>query len=144
MKMLPIEKYQVRVTSLPLSRVRQRRKQTLPVKERIEMAFVSLILFVFPLAIVTGATHVFHLGFAGWLALCLVICFAVITLNIVFNLSITKSEHEDENERDDHAAKYVRKIEHEGNTPNAYEPFKGQSISYPVLSTERGFARERG
>jgi Zn-dependent membrane protease YugP len=91
--MLPEEKREERVTSISSFRARGKREQALTVKDRIEVAFVSLVMLVLLVGMVTGATHVFHLGFAGWLAICLVISFAVITLNVVFNLSASQHQH---------------------------------------------------
>ena len=91
--MLPEEKDEERIPSMSSFSPAKRRERALTVKYRLEVAFVSLVMLALLVGMITGAAHVFHLGFTGWFALCLVICFAVITLNIVFQLSASRYEH---------------------------------------------------
>jgi len=56
-------------------------------KDRLMLAGVSLIMLLFLAGMTFGATSILHTGYIGWFAILAVICFAVITINVVLFLS---------------------------------------------------------
>ena len=56
-------------------------------KDRLVGALVSLVMLIFLTGLTFGATNVLHMGSIGWIAVLAVICFAIVTINIVLFLS---------------------------------------------------------
>jgi hypothetical protein len=56
-------------------------------KDRLMLAGVSLIMLFFLAVMTFGATSMLHTGYIGWIAILAMICFAIVTINIVLILS---------------------------------------------------------
>ena len=56
-------------------------------KDRLMVAGVTLVMFLFLASMAFGATIVLHMGTIGWNAVFAVICFAIVTINMVLILS---------------------------------------------------------
>ena len=56
-------------------------------KDRLIIAIVSLVIFLFLAGMTFGAASILHTGYIGWIAVLAVICFAIVTINIVLILS---------------------------------------------------------
>lgn len=56
-------------------------------KDRLVVAIVSLVVFIFLAGLTLIATSVLHVGTIGWFAILAVICFAVVTINAAMFLS---------------------------------------------------------
>jgi hypothetical protein len=56
-------------------------------KDRLIVAVVSLILLIFLASMTFGATSILHTGYNGWFAILAVICFAVVTINVIMFLN---------------------------------------------------------
>ena len=62
-------------------------------KDRLIVAVVSLIMLIFLAGMTFGATSILHTGYNGWFAILAVICFAVITINVLMFLNNSKENH---------------------------------------------------
>ena len=62
-------------------------------KDRLIGAVVSLIMFLFLAGMTFGATSILHTGYNGWFAILAVICFAVVTINVVMFLNNSQENH---------------------------------------------------
>lgn len=56
-------------------------------KDRLIVAGVSLVMLIFLAGMTFGAASILHTGYNGWFAILAVICFAIVTINIVLILS---------------------------------------------------------
>jgi hypothetical protein len=56
-------------------------------KDRLIIAIVSLVMLLFLAWMTFGAASILHTGYIGWFAILTVICFAIVTINIVLILS---------------------------------------------------------
>jgi hypothetical protein len=56
-------------------------------KDRLIVAVVSLVMLLFLAGLSFGATSILHTGYNGWFAILAVICFAVVTINVVMFLN---------------------------------------------------------
>jgi len=56
-------------------------------KDRLILAIVSLVMLLFLAGMTFGAASILHTGYIGWFAILTVICFAIVTINIVLILS---------------------------------------------------------
>jgi hypothetical protein len=62
-------------------------------KDRLAVALVSLVMLIFLAGLTSGAANVLHTGTIGWIAVLVVICFAIVTINIVLILSGSHVNH---------------------------------------------------
>ena len=68
-------------------------------KDRLIIAIVSLVMLLFLAGMTFGAVSILHAGYIGWFALLAVICFAVITINILMFLNNSQENHFNERPR---------------------------------------------
>jgi hypothetical protein len=59
----------------------------LTLKDRLVGALVSLVMLIFLAGLTSGASSVLHMGTIGCIAVLAVICFAIVTINIVLFFS---------------------------------------------------------
>ena|ERR1700693_5326973 len=55
--------------------------------DHLILAGVSLMMLLFLAGMTFGATNILHTGYIGWFAILAVICFAIVTINIILFLS---------------------------------------------------------
>ena len=68
-------------------------------KDRLIIALESLIMLLFLAGMTFGATSILHAGYIGWFAILAVICFAVITINVLMFLNNSQENHTNEQPR---------------------------------------------
>ena len=62
-------------------------------KDRLIIATVSLVMLLFLAGMTFGAVSILHTGYNGWFAILAVICFAVITINVLMFINNSKENH---------------------------------------------------